>query len=65
MNVEATPLAHVKVEIKHGQGSRTRLGLDAKREDVIRNKDLKNGGYLDLNVKASHSVHVKVKIEEG
>jgi hypothetical protein len=25
MNVEATPLAHVKVEIKQGQGSRLRL----------------------------------------
>jgi hypothetical protein len=25
MNVEATPLAHVKVEIEQGQGSRLRL----------------------------------------
>jgi hypothetical protein len=39
--------------------------LDAKREDLIRNKELKNRGNLDLNVEAPHLVHVKVKIEQG
>jgi hypothetical protein len=63
MNVEATPLAHVKVEIEQGQGSRLRLGFNAEREDLIRNKELKNRGNLDLNVEAPHLIHVKIKIE--
>jgi hypothetical protein len=63
LNVEAIPLTHVKVEIEHGQGSRSRLGLDVKREDLIRNKEVKNKGNSYLNVKATPLVHVKVKIE--
>jgi hypothetical protein len=42
LSVGATPLAHVKVEREQGQGSKSRLGLDAKKEDMIRNKELKN-----------------------
>ncbi len=63
MNVKVTPLAHVKVEIEHGQGSRSGLGLNTEGEDLIRNKELKNRRNLNLNVKAPHLVHVKVKIE--
>ncbi len=63
LNVEATPLTHVKVEIEHGQGSRSGLGLDVEREDLIKNKELKNRGNLNLNVEATPLVHVKVKIE--
>jgi hypothetical protein len=63
MNVEATPLAHVKVEIEQGQDSRLRLGLNAEKEDLIRNNELRNRGNLDLNVEAPHLIHVKVKIE--
>ncbi len=63
MNVEATPLPHVKVEIEHGQGSRSRLGLDVKREDLMKNKELKNRGNSYVNVKAIPLVHVKLKIE--
>jgi hypothetical protein len=42
LNVEATPLVHVKVKIKQGQGLGSRLGLrlDVKGEDLIINKEL-------------------------
>jgi hypothetical protein len=63
LNVEATPLPHVKVEIEHGQGSKSRLGADVKREDLMKNKELKNRGNSYLNVKAIPLVHVKLKIE--
>jgi len=56
-------LAHVKVEIEQGQDSRLRLGLNAEKEDLIRNNELRNRGNLDLNVEAPHLIHVKVKIE--
>jgi len=56
LNVETTPLAHVKVEIEEGQGSRFGLGLNAKKEDLIRNKELKNRANSDLNVEALHLV---------
>jgi hypothetical protein len=65
LNVETTPLAHVKVEIEQGQGSKLGLGLNAKNEDLIKNKELKNRVNSDLNVKALHLVHVKVKIKHG
>jgi hypothetical protein len=54
---------HVKVKIKQGQG--LRLGLDAHREDLIKNKELKNKGYSNLNVKVTPLVHVKVEIEQS
>ncbi len=63
MNVEATPLAHVKVDIEQGQGSRSRLGLNAKRENLIKNKELKNRRNLYMNVEAPHLIHVKIKIK--
>jgi hypothetical protein len=56
-------LAHVKVEIKQGQGSISSLGLDVEREDLIINKELKNKGNSNLNVKALYLIHVKVKIK--
>jgi hypothetical protein len=51
MNVKTTPLLHVKVEIEHGQGleSKVGLGLNAKRENMITNKELKNRGNSNLN----------------
>jgi len=39
-NIEATHLIHVKIEIREGQASESRLGLglNARREDLIKNK---------------------------
>jgi hypothetical protein len=39
-NIEATPLVHVKIEIGEGQASESRLGLglNARREYLIKNK---------------------------
>jgi hypothetical protein len=46
LNVKVTPSIHVKVKIEQGQGSRSRLGLklNAHKEDLIKNKKLKNKG---------------------
>jgi hypothetical protein len=67
LNVEATPLTHVKVEIEHGQGSRSGLGLDVEREDQIRNKELKNRGNSNLRIESKFRMRVgiKVKCQEG
>jgi hypothetical protein len=40
------------------------LGLDVKKENLIKNKELKNKGNSNLNVKALHLIHVKVKIKQ-
>jgi hypothetical protein len=37
------------------------LGFDAKKEDLIKNKELKNRRNLHLNVEALHLIHVKVE----
>jgi len=42
-----------------------RLGLDAHREDLIKNKKFKNRRNSYLNVKATPLIHVKVEIEQG
>lgn len=49
--MKATPLIHVKVEIEYGEGSKSRvgLGLNAKREDLTTNKELKIKGNSNLN----------------
>jgi len=51
MNVKTTLLLHVKVEIEHGQclESRVGLGLNARREDLITNNELKIRGNSNLN----------------
>jgi hypothetical protein len=51
MNVEATLLVLVKVEIKQGQGwgSKLGLGLATHRKELIRNKELKNRGNSNMN----------------
>ncbi len=51
LNVKATPLVHVKVEIEHDQGleSRVGLGLNVERKDLIIKKDLKIRGNSNLN----------------
>jgi hypothetical protein len=51
MNVKTTLLLHVKVEIEQGQclESRVGLGLNAEREDLITNNELKIIGNSNLN----------------
>jgi hypothetical protein len=41
------------------------LGLGAHREDRIKNKEVKNRGNSNMNVKTTHLLHVKVEIEHG
>jgi hypothetical protein len=65
MNVEATPFLHVKVKIKQGQGLGLKLGLNLEKEDLIKNKELKNRENSNLNVKGLFLIHVNVQIEQG
>ncbi len=65
MNVEATLLVHVKVEMEQGQGlgSWLELRLDAHKENLIKNKELINRRNSYLNVETTHLIYLKVKIE--
>jgi hypothetical protein len=67
LNVETTPSIHVKVKIEQGQGSRSGLGLglDAHKDDLIINKELKIKRNSNLNVETTPLVHVKVEIKHG
>jgi hypothetical protein len=50
LNVETTPFVHVKVEMEQGSRSRLGLGSNGHKEDLMKNKKLKNKRNLDLNV---------------
>jgi hypothetical protein len=65
LTVETTPSVHVKVEIEQGSRSRLGLGSNAHKEDLMKNKKLKNRRNLDLNVKTTPLAHVKVKTKQG
>ncbi len=54
-----------KVEIEQGSRSRLGLGSNGHKEDMVKNKKLKNRRNLDLNVKATPLAHVKVEIKQG
>jgi hypothetical protein len=65
LNVEATLLVHVKVEIEQGQGLRSwllGLRLNAHKKDLIKNKELINKRNSNLNVKVTPLIYVEDKI---
>jgi hypothetical protein len=63
LNVWTTSSIHVNVNIKQGSRSRLGFGSNAHKEGLIRSKELKNRRNSNLNVKAPHLVHVKLKIK--
>ncbi len=53
LNVERTHSVHVKVEIEQGSRPGLGLGLDANKEDLIKNKKLKNRRTFKFDCKSN------------